>query len=110
MAAMGDGEREREARRIEHYGEAAPQLPDDGEYIGQDLVVKTRTDGYDCAGPIEMGYSSSRSLCLMDPRMFSQQSKYITREIRRLNPGLPRSRSVDSALVCAWCGVPPTSW
>ena len=68
------------------------------QYVGHDLIAQRKAECYDSGGPTDLGFSSGSVLCLMDPREFSQQSACFTRQIRRLNPGLPRSRAVDTAI------------
>ena len=88
-------ELEEEARRIEYYGDPQPSIPPDEEFVGQDLIAQRKGEGYDSGGSADCGYSSDTVLCLMDPREFSSDCAYFTRQIRRLNGDLPRSRAVD---------------
>ena len=91
-------ELEQEARRIEYYGDPQPRIPSEDECVGQDLIAQRKGEGYDSGGSADGGYSSDAVLCLMDPREFSEDCAYFTRQIRRLNGDLPRSRAVDTAI------------
>ena len=91
-------ELEQEARQIEYYGDPEPRIPSEQEFVGQDLIAQCKDEGYDGGGSADCGYSSDTVLCLMDPREFSNDCAYFTRQIRRLNGDLPRSRAVDTAI------------
>ena len=72
--------------------------PEQTEFVGQDLIAQRKDEGYDSGGSADCGYSSDTVLCLMDPREFANHCAYFTRQIRRLNGDLPRSRTVDTAI------------
>ena len=95
--AWRDGALE-EARVGEYYGETRISVPPESETVGQDLLNRRVADGQEC-GPPTLGYSTDTVLALMDPREFSENSEFFTRQLRKLaGSGLPRSRAVDTAI------------
>ena len=87
-----------EARIGEYYGEQRISVPSENETVGQDLINRRMADGHE-SGPPNEGYSTDTVLALMDPREFSENSEFFTRQLRKLaGSGLPRSRTVDTAI------------
>ena len=97
----GDGlamrDEEREVLGDEYYVQGRPELPGDGDLVGQDLITHRRQRSQN-AGDLEDGYSYERTLCIVDPRLFRRPTRMITAEVRRLNEDLGISRSVDLAV------------
>ena len=87
-----------EAWRGEYYVEQRISVPSENEIVGQDLINRRVADGHESGPPTE-GYSTDTVLALMDPREFSENSEFFTKQLRKLaGKGLPRSRTVDTAI------------
>ena len=80
--AWRDGALE-EARIGEYYGEQRISVPTENEIVGQDLINRRIEDGQEIGPPSE-GYSTETVLALMDPREFSEDSEFFTRQLRKL--------------------------
>ena len=72
-------------------------LPPRDELVGQDLIKIRQQLGRE-VGPVADGYSTELILCIVDPRLLPRPSRMITRNIQRVNPDLPLSRSTDLAV------------
>ena len=80
-----------------YYG-GRPQMPPRDVLVGQDLI-RHQQQQHRQVGPVAEGLSTDLMLCIVDPRQFPKETRTITRDLRRLNCGIPSSRAVDQALL-----------
>ena len=80
-----------------YYGGGRPVLPPRDDLVGQDLI-RHQLQLNRQVGPLSEGHSTELMLCIVDPRLLPKESRMITRDLQRLNPGLPPSKATDRVL------------